>query len=184
MPWSCGKGGCHVIYRNINLDHGIDKTIQWLADAADEFGTEDRRFAYRVTRAWLYTLRDRLPVPIAAHFAAQLPEPLRGAFYDGWNPSRVPVKYGPAEYARRFARDAGIGDIDVPRAASLVAPVVRRHVSSGALDEALHALPAAVRQMAEPGHVPPHGAAGKVRYRGSRWHGRQGASSSFFFLSF
>jgi uncharacterized protein (DUF2267 family) len=144
-----------------NLDHGIDKTIQWLADVADEFGTGDRRFAYRVTRAWLHTLRDRLPVPVAAHFAAQLPELLRGVFYDGWNPSRVPVKYGPAGYARRFARDAGIADSDVPRAASLVAPVVRRHVSGGALDEALHALPAAVRQMAEPGHVPPHGAAGE-----------------------
>jgi len=27
-----------------------------------------------VLRAWLHALRDRLPVPIAANFAAQLPE--------------------------------------------------------------------------------------------------------------
>jgi uncharacterized protein (DUF2267 family) len=144
-----------------NLDHGIDKTNQWLGDVADEFGTEDRRFAYRVTRAWLHTLRDRLPVPVAAQFAAQLPELLRGVFYDGWNPSRVPVTYGTAAYARHFARDAGIDDSDVPRAARLVTPVVRRHVPGGALDEALHALPPEVRQLAEPVPAPPHGTAGE-----------------------
>lgn len=57
-----------------NLDHSIDKVNTWLAEIAGEFGTDDRHFAYRVTRAWLHTLRDRLPDPIAAHFAAQLPE--------------------------------------------------------------------------------------------------------------
>ena len=88
---------------------------------AAEFGTEDRQFAYRVTRAWLHALRDRLPVPVAANFAAQLPEVLRGVFYGGWSPSRVPVKFGPREYVLRFARDAGIHDADVrQRAARLV----------------------------------------------------------------
>jgi uncharacterized protein (DUF2267 family) len=43
-----------------NLDHGIDKVNALLAEVADEFGTADRRFAYRVTRAWLHALRDRL----------------------------------------------------------------------------------------------------------------------------
>jgi uncharacterized protein (DUF2267 family) len=65
------KEGAMSVTGVTNLDHGIDKTIQWLADVADEFGTGDRRFAYRVTRAWLHTLRDRLPVPVAAHFAVR-----------------------------------------------------------------------------------------------------------------
>jgi uncharacterized protein (DUF2267 family) len=133
-----------------NLDNSIDKANAWLAEVAEEFGTEDRRFAYRVTRAWLHALRDRLPVTIAAHFAAQLPELLRGVFYDGWNPSRVPVKYGRAGYASRFARDAGIHAADVPRIASLVTRTVRRHVSGGALDEALGAMPQELRQLVEP----------------------------------
>jgi len=133
-----------------SLDQSIDKANAWLAEVADDFGTHDRHFAYRVTRAWLHTLRDRLPVPVAAHFAAQLPELLRGVFYDGWNPSRVPVKYDQAEYIHRFAHDARIRDADVPRAASLVSRTVRRHVSSGALDEALDVLPAGIRQIAEP----------------------------------
>jgi len=132
----------------INLDRSIDKATSWLADVAGEFNTQDRRFAYRVTRAWMHVLRDRLPVPVAAHFAAQLPELLRGVFYDGWNPSHVPDKYDHAEYVRRFAQEASIHDTEVPRAASLVAGVVRRHVSQGALDEALDTLPAAIRQLA------------------------------------
>jgi len=131
-----------------NLDHSIDKAVAWLAEVATAFGTDDKRFAYRVTRAWMHALRDRLPVPVAAHLAAQLPELLRGVFYDGWNPSRVPIKYDSAEYVRRFAREATIHDAEVPRTATLVAGVVRRHVSPGALDEALDTLPADIRQLA------------------------------------
>ena len=87
---------------------------------------------------------------MAANFAAQLPEVLRGVFYGGWSPSRVPVKYGPREYVLRFARDAGIRDADVPRAARLVTRAVRRHVSGGALDEALDVLPPDLSQLVEP----------------------------------
>ncbi|HEU5388588.1 MAG TPA: hypothetical protein VFV73_22040 [Streptosporangiaceae bacterium] len=36
-----------------SLDQSIDKTNAWLAEIAGEFGTGDRQFAYRVTRAWL-----------------------------------------------------------------------------------------------------------------------------------
>jgi hypothetical protein len=43
-----------------NLDQSIDKTNARLAEIAAEFGTEDGQFAYRVTRAWLHALRDRL----------------------------------------------------------------------------------------------------------------------------
>lgn len=135
-----------------HLDLSIDKTNIWLADVAREFGTKDRRFAYRVTRAWLHTLRDRLPVPVAAHFAAQLPELLRGVFYDGWNPSRVPVRYGPAEYTDRFAREAGIHAGDVAEAASRVTAVIRRHMSFGALDEALDTMSPALRRLTGPAH--------------------------------
>ena len=130
-----------------SLDRSIDNTNRWLADVATSFGTEDRRMAYRVTRSWLHTLRDRLPVPIAAHLAAQLPELLRGVFYEGWNPSKVPVRYGRDEYITRFARDAQIHASEVPRASQLVTEAMRRHLSAGAVGEAFGVLPADVRDL-------------------------------------
>jgi len=133
-----------------SLDRSIDKTNIWLADVASSFGTEDRRLAYRVTRSWLHTLRDRLPVPIAAHVAAQLPELLRGVFYEGWNPSKVPVKYDRDEYVSRFAHDAQIHHTEVPKAGRLVTATMRRHMSAGAINEALGALPADIRALVEP----------------------------------
>jgi len=130
-----------------SLDRSIDKTNVWLADVAANFGTEDRRLAYRVTRSWLHTLRDRLPVPIAAHIAAQLPELLRGVFYEGWNPSKVPVKYSKDEYIARFAKDAQIHHAEVPRAGRLVTAAFGKHLSPGAMNEALGALPADIRNL-------------------------------------
>ena len=130
-----------------SLDRSIDKTNAWLADVATNFGTEDRRLAYRVTRSWLHTLRDRLPVPIAAHIAAQLPELLRGVFYEGWNPSKVPIKYGKDEYIARFAKDAQIHHTEVQRAGRLVTSAFGKHLSPGAMNEALGVLPADIRNL-------------------------------------
>ncbi len=133
-----------------SLDRSIDKTNVWLADVASSFGTEDRRLAYRVTRSWLHTLRDRLPVPIAAHIAAQLPELLRGVFYEGWNPSKVPIKFGRDEYVARFARDAQIHLSEVPSAGQRVTSAMRRHMSAGAINEAFGALPGDIRGLIAP----------------------------------
>ncbi len=129
------------------FDHALHTAHTWVSDVAKEFGTEDRRFAYRVLRAWLHTLRDRLPVEGAAQFAAQLPELLRGVFYDGWEPARVPVKYGPDEYVLRFAEEARLPLADVRRAAATVTYVVGGHLSPGQLSEALAQLPGGLRSL-------------------------------------
>lgn len=133
-----------------NLDRSIDKANAWLADIDAGFGTADRHLAYRVLRAWLHCLRDRLSVGVAAHFAAQLPELLRGVFYDGWNPARVPHKYDRAAYITRFAREARVRDSDVSKAAGIVSSVARRRMSAGVVAEAFGLLPADLRQLLEP----------------------------------
>jgi uncharacterized protein (DUF2267 family) len=133
-----------------NLDRSIDKANTWLADIDAGFGTNDRHLAYRVLRAWLHCLRDRLSVEVAAHFAAQLPELLRGVFFDGWNPSRVPQKYDRAAYVARFARDARVRDTDVAKAARIVSVVAARHMSAGVVAEAFRLLPADLRELLEP----------------------------------
>jgi uncharacterized protein (DUF2267 family) len=133
-----------------NLDRSIEKANMWLADIDAGFGTADRHLAYRVLRAWLHCLRDRLSVQVAAHFAAQLPELLRGVFFDGWNPSRIPQKYDRAEYVTRFAREARVRDTDVIKAARIVSAVALRHMSAGVVTEAFRLLPAGLRDLIEP----------------------------------
>lgn len=133
-----------------SLDRSIDKSNAWLGGIEEGFGTHDRRLAYRVARARLHSLRDRLTVEVAAHFAAQLPELLRGVFYDGWNPSRVPLRYGRPEYVARFAREARIHQSDVPKASAVVTAAVRQHVSAGAVAEAFALLPGDLRELLEP----------------------------------
>lgn len=133
-----------------SLDRSIDKANTWLAEIDAGFGTSDRRLAYRVLRAWLHSLRDRLSVEVAAHFAAQLPELLRGVFFDGWNPSRVPQKYDRGEYVARFAAEANVRESDVRKAAGIVTGVARRHMSGGVMTQAMERLPAAMRELIEP----------------------------------
>lgn len=137
-----------------SLDRSIEKTNAWLADVAASFGTEDRKLAYRATRSWMHTLRDRLPVQVSVHLAAQLPELLRGVFYEGWNPSKVPVKYGREQYLARFADEAQIHLTEAEHAGRQVTAALSRHISPGALAEAMAVLPADVRSLLEPTQEP------------------------------
>jgi len=109
----------------------VHRASVWVADVATALGTRDRNFARRVLRAWLHTLRDRLTVDATAKFGQQLPELLRGMYYDGWEPSRVPMRYNQAEYVQRFAAEARVEPRDVPQLAAAVTHVISEHMSPG-----------------------------------------------------
>ncbi|MGW2744115.1 DUF2267 domain-containing protein [Streptomyces sp. NPDC001450] len=130
-----------------DFEHAIHSANIWLKAVSEALDTEDRHFAHRVLRTWLHTLRDRLTVDVAAHFAAQLPELVRGVYYDGWNPSVVPVKYDRGGYLDRFVQEAKVTAEDVPRIAATVTTVVRDHVSPGHLEAALEQLPHDIRAL-------------------------------------
>lgn len=130
-----------------DFEHAIHTANIWLKAVSEALGTEDRHLAHRVLRVWLHTLRDRLTVDVAAHFAAQLPELLRGVYYDGWDPSIIPVKYDREGYVNRFAQEAKVSAEDVPRIASTVTAAVREHVSPGHVEAALEQLPHDIRAL-------------------------------------
>jgi uncharacterized protein (DUF2267 family) len=133
-----------------SIDSSISRTNSWLADIADSLGTDDRRLAFRIARAWLHTLRDHLTVDVAAGFGTQLTDVLRGVYYEGWMPGQVPVRSTAAEYATRFAHDARIRDDQVPAVAGVVTAVARRHMTPGTVQRALAVLPAHIRELLEP----------------------------------
>lgn len=125
------------------IERSVEKAHLWLGDMAAELGTEDRNEAYRALRAYLHALRDRLPVDEAAQLAAQLPELIRGIYYEGWNPSATPVKYrGFDDFLERISADALLdGETQASFAASAAATVLRRHVSAGEIDDIRAILP-------------------------------------------
>jgi uncharacterized protein (DUF2267 family) len=134
------------------IERSMHHAHAWLTDVAKELGSDDRRLAYRVLRAYLHLLRDRLTVEEAAHLAAQLPHFWRGVFFEGWVPARVPQRWRDREtFLRRLADDAQLaGTTDASFAAAAVTAALRRHVAAGEMDDVLRALPEAVRPLLAP----------------------------------
>jgi uncharacterized protein (DUF2267 family) len=127
------------------LARSHQRAQEWLAVIAEQVGTGDRRTAYRVTRAWLHLVRDRLTVDSAVHFAAQLPEFLRGVYFDGWTPSRVPVRYDAARFTELFADEANIDPADAPAIAGAVSAAFTVLCSPGQLNHIFALMPAGLR---------------------------------------
>ena len=122
----------------------------WVNGVARQFDTDDREFAYGVLRAWLHTLRDRLTVAAAAHFAAQLPDLIRGVFYAGWDPDAVPVKFDADAYSSRFAHEANISVQDVDKAAAAVTAAVMEFLPAALIEKVLEQLPNEIRSRMQP----------------------------------
>lgn len=135
-----------------SIDSTVAKTREWIDETAAELGTEDRREAYRVLRAFLHVVRDRIGVNEAAQLAAQLPQLLRGAFYENWVPSRTPERYRDRDtFLRKLAEQTLLaGETEASYAAAAAMRVLRRHVSEGELEDVLANFPVDLRELLEP----------------------------------
>ncbi|MCX4092434.1 DUF2267 domain-containing protein [Nocardia sp. alder85J] len=125
----------------------LDTAHAWLATVAYRLNTEDRRFAHRVLRAWLHTVRDRIGVVTSAHFTAQLPELLRGVYYESWRPGRVPVGHDPAAFTDQFAEAAGVTRDEVPALVDAVTGALTELCSPGQLGHVFAVLPIRLQQL-------------------------------------
>jgi uncharacterized protein (DUF2267 family) len=125
------------------VERSAEKTNVWLKQIAEELGTEDRQYAYRALRAVLHTLRDRLPVDVAAKLAAQLPTLIRGIYYEEWDPSRTPLPIHEVEGFLDHIVSEGrmAGETEASLAVTAVMRVLREHVTPGAVEDALAVLP-------------------------------------------
>jgi uncharacterized protein (DUF2267 family) len=133
------------------IERSVQKTTAWLRDLAAELGT-DEATAWRVLRAYLQILRDRLTIDEAAQLAAQLPNLLRGVFYEGFDPGHQPERIRDRDvFLARLAERAQLPGPDAAAPAAAAATrVLRRHISAGELDDVMSQLPPEIRKVLEP----------------------------------
>jgi uncharacterized protein (DUF2267 family) len=123
----------------------VSKTNEVLHEIEEAYGwpKERRQQSYAALRSVLHALRDRLTVQEAADFAAQLPMLIRGVYYEGWDPSRVPLKVHREEFLDRVARQFPYEvEGGMERLVRTVLEVLhRRYVSEGELEDIRSSLP-------------------------------------------
>ena len=133
----------------------FDKTLQttntWLDELMAEIGPQ-RQTAWHTLSAVLQVVRDRLPIELSAHLAAQLPLLVRGAYFDQWRPERQPdIFRTEQEFLTRVeARLAGTRPVNVRDAARAVFGVLDRHLTPGQIGKVREALPEHIRALWPP----------------------------------
>ncbi|MFR9749641.1 DUF2267 domain-containing protein [Nocardia sp. 004] len=136
-----------MAYKNDPLAASTNSARQWFIAVAEKLDTDDLGFVCRVVRAWLHAVRDRIGVVSSAHFTAQLPEFLRGIYYEGWVPSHTPVGHRAGPFLTQFAQEAGVARDEVPRLAGAVTDALTTQFSPGQLDHIFAVLPVRLRQV-------------------------------------
>ncbi len=132
-----------------SFDETVHLANQWLNELTVRVGWDDKYRSYRLLRATLHALRDRLPAHEAVHLGAQLPMLIRGLYYDGWHiqDKPEPERSKQAFLARveaAFARDPNADP------AALVREVFRllaRKISPGEIDDVKQVLPPELRAL-------------------------------------
>jgi uncharacterized protein (DUF2267 family) len=131
------------------FDSTVHQTHQWLRDIMEEMGWEDRQRAYSALRGTLHALRDHLTVDEGAQLSAQLPMLIRGIYYEGWDPSRVPVRERHREQflARVAEAFRGTRPVNAEHMARAVLKVLASHIAAGEGEDVRQMLPAAIRSL-------------------------------------
>ena len=131
------------------IDEAAHQTNIWVNAVNDAIGWDHKQRAYRLLRGVLHVLRDHLSIDEAAQFGAQLPVLIRGIYYEGWNPSKTPVKIRKADefiaQLQRYFDPDPLGD--APQAVAAVLKVLREHVSGGEMQDVESAFTTDVRKL-------------------------------------
>lgn len=131
----------------------FDETVQlsnvWLNELMHELDWDDKPRTYRMLRATLHALRDRLTPHEAVHLGAQLPMLLRGVYYENWHMKDA----APAERTKEaffdhvYAKLRGDPAMDAEEPVREVFKLLARKISPGEIEDVKNILPAEVRAL-------------------------------------
>lgn len=132
-----------------SIDHTVQLTHIWINDLDGRLGWESKSRSYRLLRTVLQAVRDWLPANEAADLAAQLPELLRGVYYEHWRPAITPVRErSRADFLSRVD-DAFKSDplVFAPDAVATVFAMLSDKISGGEIEDVRRSLPADLREL-------------------------------------
>jgi len=130
-----------------SIDHTVQLTHIWINDLDARLGWENKHRSYRLLRTVLQTMRDWLMVDEAAGLGAQLPELLRGVYYEHWRPAVTPVTERHSQNFLARVDEAFRTDLILfmPEAVSAVFELLTDKIVAGEIEKVRHALPADLR---------------------------------------
>lgn len=109
---------------------------------AYDWPKERRNQSYSALRAVLHPEGERLSADEAAQLSAQLPMLVRGIYFEGWDPTRVPVKMHRDEFLARIRHEflfEAPGGIE--RLFDTVIQALRRHITEDECEDVCATLP-------------------------------------------
>ena len=95
----------------------------------------------------LHALRDRLPINEAVQLGAQFPIVIRGVYYEGWNPAKVPIKMKKQDFIDRVHNEYDFGEVQAETIVRVVLQALSEHISEGEMEDIELSLPKSLREL-------------------------------------
>jgi uncharacterized protein (DUF2267 family) len=126
-------------------DKSIRTTNIWLDEIMSAAGS-NRQAAWQALGAVLRTLRDRLPMEVAAHLGAQLPLLVRGAYFEQWHdPAHTLRLRSIDEFVDLVDQRLGYTRMDPVLITAAVFRTLAQHIDEGQIAKVFAVLPGSIR---------------------------------------
>lgn len=130
------------------ISHAVQQIQVWLKELRDNGDLTSLDEALAVLRVVLHRLRDRLTLEEAADLAQQLPIIVRGIYFEGWQPHKVPHK---VHTQQRFVDETLLEllprTIPAERAVRDVFALLAHHCDPGEIADVIDQLPTELKEL-------------------------------------
>ncbi|MGI5827633.1 MAG: DUF2267 domain-containing protein [Patescibacteria group bacterium] len=135
------------------FDRTVQQTNEILGKIEETFNWQGRRNqSYAALRTVIQTLRDRLPVKQAVNFGSQLPMLVKGIYYEGWDPDKVPMRMDEEEFLNRIRQEFPFSlreDVNIRDVTKIILTVIMNRISKGEVEDIKANLPEDVASLVE-----------------------------------
>ncbi len=131
-----------------SFSHAAQQAQQWANELAADLGWPEHR-AHRLMKAVLPTLRDWLSPEEAADLSSQLPEVIRGIYFEGWDPAKSPaVERDKRDFVLRISKSLNEQpEVDIEEGIAAVFRLLDRHLSHGEIVQVKNSMRKSLRHL-------------------------------------